>query len=69
MIENANQRYRARMTSLTMMTYGLIPLAAFPIGWLVENVGVESTVIGMAISLLSAGLLFILVSPSVRNLK
>ncbi len=68
-IENANQRYRARMTSLTMMTYGLIPLAAFPIGWLVENVGVESTVIGMAVSLLSAGLLFILVSPSVRNLK
>ena len=36
-IENANTRYRARMASLTMMTYGLIPLAAFPIGWLVDK--------------------------------
>ena len=68
-IENANPRYRARMTSLTMMTYGLIPVAAFPIGWLVENVGVGQTVIGMAIALLSAGVLFILISPSIRNLK
>ena len=68
-IENANTRYRARMASLTMMSYGLIPLAAFPIGWLVESVGVVPTIIGMAIALLSAGLLFIAVSPSIRNLK
>ena len=68
-IENADPSYRARMTSLTMMTYGLIPLAAFPIGWLVENVGVIPSVVGMAIALLVAGSIFIFVSPSIRRLQ
>ena len=68
-IEHANPRYRARMTSLTMMTYGLIPLAAFPVGWLVDNVGVQETVIGMAIVLFVAGLFFIIASKSVRHLN
>lgn len=68
-VEHSNPRYRARMTSLTMMTYGLIPLAAFPIGWLVDNVGVVETVMGMAVALFAAGLVFVVFSPSVRNLK
>ena len=57
------------MTSLTMMTYGLIPIAAFPVGWLVDNVGVVETVLGMSIALFIAGVIFIIVSPSVRNLR
>ncbi len=68
-VEHANPRYRARMTSLTMMTYGLIPLAALPVGWLVDNVGVQETVIGVSIVLFAAGMFFIVVSKSVRNLK
>lgn len=68
-VEHANPRYRARMTSLTMMTYGLIPLAAYPMGWLVDNVGVVPSVIGMSVALFAAGLLFVLVSKSVRNLS
>ena len=68
-VEHANPRYRARMTSLTMMTYGLIPIAAFPVGWLVDNVGVVETVLGMSIALFIAGVIFIIVSPSVRNLR
>ncbi len=68
-VEHSNPRYRARMTSLTMMTYGLIPLAAFPIGWLVDNVGVVETVMGMGVALFAAGLVFVVFSPSVRNLK
>ncbi len=68
-VEHANPRYRARMTSLTMMTYGLIPLAAFPIGWLVDNVGVVPTIIGMSVALFTAGVAFIIVSSSVRNLR
>lgn len=68
-VEHANARYRARMTSLTMMTYGLIPLAAFPVGWLVDNVGVQETVIGVSIALLAAGIFFIIVSKSIRELK
>ena len=68
-VEHANPRYRARMTSLTMMTYGLIPLAAFPVGWLVDNVGVQETVVGMAIALFAAGLFFIIASKSVRDLN
>ena len=68
-VEHANPRYRARMTSLTMMTYGLIPIAAFPVGWLVDNVGVQPTVIGMSVALLVAGIFFIIASKSVRNLN
>ncbi len=68
-VEHANARYRARMTSLTMMSYGLIPIAAFPVGWLVDNVGVQETVIGMAIALFAAGIFFIVASKSVRNLN
>jgi MFS family permease len=68
-VEHANPRYRARMTSLTMMTYGLIPLAAFPIGWFVDNVGVIPTIIGMSVALFTAGVAFIIVSSSVRNLR
>ena len=68
-VEYANPRYRARMTSLSMMTYGLIPIAAFPIGWFVDNVGVVETVIGMSIALFTAGVAFIIFSTSVRNLR
>ena len=68
-VEHANPRYRARMTSLSMMTYGLIPLAAFPIGWFVDNVGVIPTIIGMSVALFTAGVAFIIVSSSVRNLR
>ena len=68
-VEYANPRYRARMTSLTMMTFGLIPLAAFPVGWLIDNVGVQETVMGMSIVLFVAGVLFVIFSKSVRNLK
>ncbi len=68
-VEIANPRYRARMTSLTMMTFGLIPLAAYPMGWFVDNIGVTETIIGMSIALFAAGVIFILFSPSVRNLR
>ena len=68
-VEYANPRYRARMTSLTMMTFGLIPLAAYPMGWFVDNVGVTETVMGMSIALFAAGVLFIIFSKSVRNLR
>ena len=68
-VEHANPRYRARMTSLSMMTYGLIPVAAFPIGWFVDNVGVIQTIIGMSVALFTAGVAFIIVSSSVRNLR
>ena len=68
-VEHANPRYRARMTSLSMMTYGLIPVAAFPIGWFVDNVGVIETIIGMSVALFTAGVAFIIVSSSVRNLR
>ncbi len=68
-VELANPRYRARMTSLTMMTFGLIPLAAYPIGILVDLVGVTTTLIGMATALIAAGVMFVIVSPSIRRLK
>ncbi len=68
-IEYSDSAYRARMTSLTMMTYGLIPIAAFPMGVLVEEFGAPITVVGMGAVLLAAALIFIVVSPGIRRLR
>ncbi len=68
-VEYSDSAYRARMTSLTMMTYGLIPIAAFPMGVLVEEMGVTFAVVGMGICLLAASLIFIAISPVIRRLR
>ncbi len=68
-VEYSDSAYRARMTSLTMMTYGLIPIAALPMGVLVEEMGVTFAVVGMGICLLAASLIFIAISPVIRRLR
>ena len=68
-IEYSDSAYRARMTSLTMMTYGLIPIAALPMGIMVEEFGVTVAVMGLGTVLLAAALIFIAISPGIRRLR
>ncbi len=67
-IELSDNAYRARMTSVTMMTYGLVPIAGLPMGMLVESLGVTITVVGMSLALLAVGTLFLAISSSIRKL-
>lgn len=67
-VEHSDNEYRARMTSLTMMTYGFIPIAALAMGGSVETFGAQASLIGISIALLVVSVLFIIVTPSIRRL-
>lgn len=67
-VEHSDNEYRARMTSLTMMTYGFIPVAALAIGISVEQFGSQASIVGMAIGLLIVSAAFIVLTPSIRRL-
>ena len=67
-VEHSDNEYRARMTSLTMMTYGFIPIAALAIGVSVEQFGSQASIIGLAIGLLIVSAAFIVLTPSIRRL-
>ena len=43
MIDNADEAYRARVVSLLMMSWGLMPLSMIPIGWAFGYFGAEIT--------------------------
>ena len=67
-IEHSDNEYRARMTSLTMMTYGFIPIAALAMGASVETFGAEASIIGIAVGLLAVSVIFIVFTPAIRRL-
>ena len=43
MMEHAGEEYRARVISLLMMTWGLMPLSMLPMGWAFGYFGAEIT--------------------------
>ena len=43
MIDNADEEYRARVVSLLMLSWGLMPLSMIPIGWAFGYFGAEIT--------------------------
>ncbi|NCG34879.1 MAG: MFS transporter [Dehalococcoidales bacterium] len=49
MIENADEEYRARVISLLMMSWGLMPLSMLPMGWAFGYFGAEITTLFTAI--------------------
>ncbi len=67
-MEETSDEYRARMMSLSMMSFGLMPLAVLPLGFAIERYGAATSVFGMSLVLLVAAVLFIAISPRLRNL-
>ena len=49
MIENADEEYRARVISLLMMSWGLMPLSMLPMSWAFGYFGAEITTLFTAI--------------------
>lgn len=67
-MEETDDEYRARMMSLVMMSFGLMPAAVLPLGWAVEEYGAQTSAVGTAVVLLTASVLFFLFSGRIRRM-
>ena len=67
-IENADDPYRARVTSVLMMTFGLMPIAVLPLGVAYDTIGARPPVIFMGGLLLVFCAYFIFFQPKLRRL-
>jgi predicted MFS family arabinose efflux permease len=67
MIELADQEYRARVMSLNMMAFSLMPLGAIPIGHVIDARGANDALFGMGVILLAVTSLLLILGPSLRR--
>lgn len=68
-IEATDPQYRARVMSLYMMTFGLMPLGALPMGYAIDAIGPTATMIIMGGVLMGVSLLMFLFATSLRKLS
>ncbi|MCH7733660.1 MAG: MFS transporter [Chloroflexi bacterium] len=67
-IESTAPQYRARVASIYMMTFGLMPLGALPLGYAVDRYGVEKSLMVVGALVIAAGLAFLLGARTLRRL-
>ncbi len=68
-MEETDDAYRARMMSLMMMSFGLMPAAVLPLGFAIEEWGARTALFGMSLMLLVVSVLFLIGSPKLRRLQ
>ncbi len=67
-LESTAPQYRARVASIYMMTFGLMPLGALPLGYAVDRYGVESSLMVVGVIVILAGSAFLLGARTLRRL-
>ena len=67
-LESTAPQYRARVASIYMMTFGLMPLGALPLGFAVDRWGVESSLMVVGALVIIAGLIFLIGARTLRRL-
>ena len=67
-VEETGDEYRARVMSLLMMTYGLMPIGILPVSFAFDRYGAESTVAGLGVVLLAVTFFYIVVRPTLRRM-
>jgi MFS family permease len=67
MMENTTDEYRARVMSVLMMTFGLMPLGMLPLGWAIKEFGARPSVGVISVVLLIFALLSIALMPRLRR--
>ena len=67
-LEITAPQYRARVASIYMMTFGLMPLGALPLGFAVDRWGVESSLMVVGALVIIAGLIFLIGARTLRRL-
>jgi len=68
-LENTEGQYRARVMSLYMMTYGLMPLGALPLGRAVDRYGAEPSLLVVAGLVTVGGVVFLIGARTLRRLS
>jgi predicted MFS family arabinose efflux permease len=66
-IEATDDEFRARVMSLNMMTFGLMPLGALPMGYAIDRLGAENTLLIVGAVLIAATALLMLASSTLRR--
>ena len=67
-VEETSDEFRARVMSLLMMTYGLMPLGVLPVSYSFDRFGAEKTVAGLAVILLAVTAFYMVVRPTLRRI-
>ncbi|MDP7578981.1 MAG: MFS transporter [SAR202 cluster bacterium] len=68
-MENAEDRYRGRVSSILMMNFGLMPLSVLPAGIAAEYLGGQVTIGIMAAILAVVSTVFLVTQKQIRQLK
>ena len=66
-MENTSDEYRARVMSVLMMTYGLMPLGMLPLGYAIKEFGARPSVAVLAAGLLGFVILAMIFMPRLRR--
>ena len=69
MMENTEDEYRSRIMSVLMMTYGLIPLGMFPLGWAMNIFGGRLSVGFCSVIIIGFVFLSIFFFPHLKRIK
>jgi MFS family permease len=69
MMENTDDEYRARVMSVLMMTFGLMPLGMLPLGWAMGVFGAREAVTVTAILLVISAVLTVVLFPRIRKIE
>ncbi len=67
-VEETGDEYRARVMSLLMMTYGLMPIGILPVSYAFDRFGAQDTVFGLGVFLLAVTFFYIVVRPTLRRM-
>ena len=68
-MEVSEDQYRARVMSVLMMSYGLMPLGVLPLSYAMNWFGPQQATGGVAVILLVVSALFVVFSPHLRRLS
>ena len=68
-IEATDDVFRARVMSLNMMGFGLMPLGALPMGYAIDHLGAETTLFIVGITLIAATVLLVFGSSTIRRVS
>ena len=68
-IEATDDALRARVMSLNMMTYGLMPLGALPMGYAIDHIGAQNTLFIVGLTLIAATIMLMLGSSTIRRVS
>jgi len=67
-LESTSTTYRARVSSIQMMTYGLMPLGALPLGMVVDRFTARPAMLGVGIIVTIVGFGFLFYARTLRRL-